>query len=162
MLLAHSGVVERLVELSTGSFILVSFIAGFFYSSLFTVAPATVALFELAEAGAPIHILAIFGGLGGMIADIGLFEIIKFSFIDDITAYFQKISRGHFAPVFRLNFFRLLMVGLGTLIIATPIPDEVGLAMMGIGKANVAMVSILTFMLNVLGIAVLGLIAQAA
>lgn len=163
VLLAQSDAVVYLMSFSGGSFLsvaAVSLVAGFFYSSAFTVAPATVALFEIADAGAPIPVLAIFGGLGGMLADISIFEIIRFSVIDDLIAHFQRRSRGHFAHLFKIKFFRTIITVLGAITIATPIPDEIGLAMMGIGKTRLPAISLITFLLNGFGIAIIGLLAQ--
>jgi hypothetical protein len=163
VLLARSDVFENLLSSASGStfsIVIVSLIAGILYSSVFTVAPATVALFELAHSGAPIFLVAVVGGFGGMLADLSLFEIIKFGLIDDIVAHFQKRSQGRFAHLFKIKFFRLLITIVGALIIATPIPDEIGLAMMGLGRANLKLVVIVTFVLNTIGIAVLCLLAK--
>lgn len=165
VLLAKSGAVVYLLSFSHGSLLglaAISLAAGFFYSSVFTVAPATVALFEIADAGANISVLAIFGGLGAMLADISIFEILRFSVIDDVIAHFQRRSRGHFAHLFKIKFFRRLVTIIGAITIATPIPDEVGLAMMGIGKTKLPAILLITFLLNTTGIAIIGLLAQKA
>lgn len=148
---AHSGLV--------GMFVAV-LIFGAMYSSILTVAPATVGLVELAHAGVPIPLLALVGGFGATLSDISLFQIIKFGFIDELIAYFQRHSQGAFNRLFKIKLFKFLLVVIGALSIATPIPDEIGLAMMGIGRAKIRTVALVGFVFNTLGIMTIGLLAR--
>src|SRR3989304_3240061 len=53
---------------------------------------------------------------------------------------------------FRLRFFRWLIAFLGALVIASPLPDELGLMMMGFSKMRTLFFIPISFLLNSLGI----------
>ena len=60
-----------------------------------------------------------------------------------------------------LRIFRWLIAFLGALIIASPLPDELGLTMMGFSKIKTSLFIPISFLLNSLGILIIGLIAKA-
>ena len=151
--IAKSEIALQLAGYGLPGIILAALVCGALYSSIFTVAPATVALIELAQIGAPIWIIALCGGVGAMLGDMTLFQVIKIGFIDDLIAYFQRKSQGRYAQLFKIRFFKVLLVGLGAVIVATPIPDEIGLAMMGLGRARWKTVMVVSFIFNTLGVA---------
>jgi hypothetical protein len=136
--------------------LLAIFFAGFMYSSVLTVAPATIAIVKLAEAGVPLPLLAVVGGAGAMLADLTLFRLLKVSFVDHLLAGLQRAPHGYLAMLFQIKLFRYVLVLIGAIIIATPIPDEVGLALMGMGTAPWFAVAIIGFVFNSLGIGMIG------
>lgn len=158
--IGRSDVVAGIAHSGTLGVLLAVLVFGAMYSSVLTVAPATVGLVELAQAGVPVSLLAIVGGFGATLTDVSIFQIIKIGFIDDLVAYFQRHSQGAFSRLFKIKLFKLLIVVLGAITIATPIPDEIGLAMMGIGKAKIRTVALVGFVFNTLGIMVIGLLAR--
>ncbi len=62
--------------------------------------------------------------------------------------------------IFHLRFFRFFIPFIGALIIASPFPDEIGLAMMGIVKLEPKFLVPISFILNSIGILILLLVAQ--
>ncbi len=158
--LGNSSIVAQAAVSSSAGMIIATLLFGAMYSSVLTVTPATVGLVALAHAGVPVALLAVVGGFGATLSDISLFQIIKFGFIDELITYFQRHSQGAFSRLFRIKLFKLLLVVIGALTIATPIPDEIGLAMMGIGKAKIRTVALIGFVFNTLGIMVIGLLAR--
>jgi len=59
-----------------------------------------------------------------------------------------------------LRLFRWSMVLFGALVIASPLPDEIGLAMMGLSKVKTLLFIPISFSLNAFGILIIGLIAR--
>ena len=96
-----------------------------------------------------------------MAGDISIFQILKFGILDDLTAYFQRRSQGAFKKVFNLPIFKYLLFILGGIFVATPVPDEIGLAMMGLANMSWRYVAPVGFILNGVGIFVLCEIARA-
>ncbi|PIR87189.1 MAG: hypothetical protein COU11_01790 [Candidatus Harrisonbacteria bacterium CG10_big_fil_rev_8_21_14_0_10_49_15] len=162
--LAQSNVIEQiLTATSSGTglgFIVASFIAGIFYATFFGVVPATVTLIEVAQAGSSPLVIGIFGGLGAVIGDLSLFQIIRFGIVDDLVAAFQRRSQGAFKRLFKIRFFKTFLLAIGAVILATPIPDEIGLTMLGIAKTNWRLVAAAGFVCNAIGIYLLALITQ--
>src|SRR3989338_5890405 len=115
-----------------------SFIAGMFFTSIFTVAPATVVLAEIAQVNS-IFWVALFGGVGAMIGDLIIFRFVKNRLSDDILYLLKKSKSERLVSIFRLRIFRWLIAFLGALIIASPLPDELGLAMIGFSKIKTSL-----------------------
>lgn len=158
--LGRSDLVQSIANSGTTGMVAATFIFGAMYSSMLTVAPATVGLFELAAAGVPIWMLALIGGFGATLTDITLFQIIKLGFIDEVIAHLKRHAEGSLSHLFQIPLVKTLVVIVGAVSIATPIPDEIGLAMMGIGQARWSLVAAMGFVFNTLGIACIGLIAR--
>ncbi|PIQ75552.1 MAG: hypothetical protein CO003_00255 [Candidatus Portnoybacteria bacterium CG_4_8_14_3_um_filter_44_15] len=137
-----------------------SFIAGMFFTSVFTVAPATVVLVEIARLNS-LFLVALFGGIGAMIGDIIIFRFVKNRLSEDVLFLLKKSKSERLISIFRLRIFRWLIAFLGALIIASPLPDELGLMMMGFSKIRTSLFIPISFLLNSLGILVIGLIARA-
>jgi hypothetical protein len=160
VILVKTGVLKNLLEETRSMKFFGSFIAGLFFTSIFTTVPATVALGEIAREGS-LFWTVLLGGLGAMIGDLLIFKFVKNSLAEDISALIQHSARRRFSAVFKLKFFRWFFAFLGALIIASPLPDELGLAMMGFTKVKTSIFIPLSFIFNALGILIIGLIARS-
>src|SRR3990167_11009854 len=125
IILAKTGALESLITSTQEVRFIGSFIAGIFFVSVFTAAPATVALGEIAQSNSVI-VVAILGGLGALIGDLIIFRFVE----DRVSEHFNyliKISRSErFFSIFRLKLFRWIIPFVGALMIASPLPDEIG------------------------------------
>jgi hypothetical protein len=160
VILAKTGILESILVSTKETQFVGSFIAGIFFVSVFTVAPATVALGEIARTNSAITV-AIIGGLGALIGDLIIFNFVR-DRIGQHFSYLVKISKvERFVSIFRLKLFRWIIPFIGALIVASPLPDEVGVAMMGLSKMTKKAVIPISFILNALGILAIGLIAKS-
>lgn len=137
-----------------------SFIAGIFFTSAFTTAPATAAFVELAQFNSVI-IMALLGGLGALAGDLIIFCFVKDRFSSDIRYLLALKGKQRLHFIFHRKLFRWISVFLGALIIASPLPDEIGIALLGMSKIKNRHFVIVSFVLNTLGILIIGLIARA-
>ncbi|TSC96114.1 MAG: Uncharacterized protein Athens071426_288 [Parcubacteria group bacterium Athens0714_26] len=160
IILVKTQAIENLLTATGGLTIVGSFIAGLFFVSIFTAVPATVALAEIARAANSVLLVALIGGLGAMLGDLVIFRFIKNNLAEDLFYLIKKSRSKRFFLIFHLRLFRRLTILLGALIIASPLPDEIGLAMMGLSKLKTYIFIPLSFILNSSGILVIGLIAQ--
>ena len=158
--LIHSDIFDYLVSSAGVIYAVPSFLAGIFFTSMITIAPATVVFYHIGQTGAPLLVVAVIGGLGAMIGDMILFQFMKFSIVDDITAFALRHSHGHLQKLMRIKMFSITMIILGAIIIASPLPDELGLAMMGLTKVKRATMASISFTLNTLGVLVVLLISR--
>lgn len=141
--------------------ILGSFISGIFFTSVFTTSLSIVAFGEL-SLQFPILKVALIGALGGVCGDLILFLFLKRTMAEDIQYILQSSKKyKKFYYIFRLRIFRWLTPVLGALIIASPLPDELGLAMMGLTALNIRYLIPISFIMNFIGIAIIGLIANS-
>ncbi len=141
ILLSRLGVFEALISQSRDLRFLEMFVAGFFYTSVLTIGPAAVAILEIAEHNS-IWAISLIGALGAVIADSLLFTLVKKEVAPELPT--QKLSRN---PI-----LRFLWPILGFLIIVSPLPDELGLAFLGISGTRNWKFLLVSFSANFLGI----------
>ncbi|KKR47070.1 MAG: hypothetical protein UT80_C0011G0001, partial [Parcubacteria group bacterium GW2011_GWC1_40_13] len=72
----------------------------------------------------------------------------------------QPLPQKRLFSIFRPKLFKWLIPFIGALIIASPLPDEAGLAMMGLSKMKTSVFIPISFALNFLGILAIGLFAK--
>ena len=159
VILAKTGALASILTSTQEWRLLGSLVAGIFFVSIFTAAPASVVLFEIAAANS-VWEVALFGGIGALIGDLLIFRFIKDSLSEDMRWLIRKTKQERIVSVFKLKLFRWLIPFIGALIVASPLPDEIGLAMMGLSKMKTSVFVPISFALNFLGILVMGLIAK--
>lgn len=146
-------------------YVIMSFISGIFFTSVFTTAPAMVALAEIAV-GHNIIVTAIFGGLGALVGDVIIFRFVRDHIAGDLHHIFhnirsKKLSLFIHGKFWRLKAFRWILPLIGALIIASPLPDELGLTILGFSKLKTSQIIPLTFVFNTAGVLLIGLVARA-
>jgi hypothetical protein len=158
ILLSRLGFIDWLVNLISNQ-IIVSFVAGAFFTSVFTIAPAAVALVDIS--GASMLTIAFWGALGALCGDLILFYFIRDRFAENLIASVKPSVTKNVLNSFHLGFMKWLSPILGAFIIASPLPDELGLTLLGISKTRVAILIPISFAMNFLGIISLLYFAQA-
>lgn len=153
------GVVEMLLALAHGHDLLEAFFAGVFFVSVFTAAPATIVLAELMRGGSPLWIVALLGATGSLIGDYLIFRFYRNTVATDVNFFLEKTGSKKFG-IFKSRRLGWLTSFFGALIVASPLPDEIGLAMMGLSKMKTKIFVPLSFILNFIGIFIVGLIAR--
>lgn len=128
-----------------------AFIAGLFFVSTFTVAPAGLVLFYLAE-GINIFGVVIFAGLGAMLGDYLIFRFLKDKVFEELKPIFTKLGGSYISKLFSTPYFAWLGPVVGAIIIASPFPDEIGIGLLGVTKLKNWQFLVLSFVLNSLGI----------
>lgn len=151
LLLSRFGVLDYIISLFKDYYIISSFIAGIFFTSVFTLAPASVALVHIAE-NSPISSVAIWGGLGAMCGDLILFFFVKDRFAEDLKKALKPKHVRYFMKSLHLGFMRWLSPIIGALIIASPLPDEFGITLLGMSKVKTIILIPIAFFMNMLGI----------
>ncbi|MFH1990444.1 MAG: hypothetical protein ABIJ19_01135 [Patescibacteria group bacterium] len=73
----------------------------------------------------------------------------------------KKSKSEKLISIFKLRIFRWSLAFLGALVIASPLPDELGLMMLGFSKMKTSLFVPVSFLFNSLGILIIGLIARA-
>src|SRR3989344_4987292 len=159
-ILVKTGVLEDIFASTQELKFIGSFVAGMFFVSIFTAAPAIVVLAEVVKSN-PILEVAFMGGVGALVGDLIIFRFVKDRVTRDFMYLVKKSKSERLKSIFRLKLFRWLMSFIGALIVASPFPDEIGLAMMGISKMKTSLFIPLSFLLNFSGIIFISLIVRA-
>lgn len=128
-----------------------AFVAGILFVSTFTAATGAVILFVLAERLSPVEI-GIIAGFGAMVGDFTIFKFVKDRLLEEVTPIYDRLGGAHLTALLHTKYFRWSLPVIGALIIASPLPDEVGVSIIGISKMKTYKFLLLSFVLNALGI----------
>lgn len=129
-----------------------AFVAGALFVSTFTVATGAVILLVLAESLSPIEI-GIIAGAGAVVGDFTIFRFVKDDLISELGLVYKHIdSDHHFKKVLHSKYFSWTLPVIGAIIIASPLPDEIGVSLMGISKMKTGKFLLISFILNAIGI----------
>lgn len=137
-----------------------TFFAGALFTYGFTAAPATAILLILAKEQ-HIFLAAFVGGAGALLSDLIIFRFIRHSFADEIL----KLSKEN--VIRSLNKFtpslikRYLLPVLAGFIIASPLPDEIGVSLFAASKSiSMKIFSVISYALNTTGIFIILVIGR--
>lgn len=138
-------------ELILGSGYIGTFIAGIMFAYGFTAAPATAILLILGKTQ-NIYIAAALAGLGALLADLAIFRIVRHSFTDELEILSKEWAVVEIASHAPKRIMQYVMPVLGCLIIASPLPDEIGVTMLAASR-NISgkVFTAASFLLNTAG-----------
>lgn len=149
--LIRSEIFNNLVKMVLPLKFVAEFLAGIFYVSFLT-APISVAmLLVLSDVNNPI-ITALLAGLGAAFGDLVIVKFFKEKLVKDVDLISRELQLkkvNNFLKKKKLDFLTPL---LGAIIIASPLPDEVGLMMLGASNLSYRQIAILTYIFNTVGI----------
>lgn len=158
---ARSGLAETWMLLLAAYAPVASFVAGFFFTSLFTLAPASIALGALGEFNPHVSV-AFWGAAGAVVGDLFLFLFVRDRISDDVQLFFSGRRFAKLRKLFKRPFLHWLLPVTGAIVIASPLPDELGLAMMGISRISMAAFVPISYSMNFLGILLVQFLAGKA
>lgn len=129
-----------------------AFLAGILFVSTFTVTTGALILLILVEKLSPLEI-GIIAGIGAVVGDFTIFRFIKNNLEQEIVSIYNHIDRDHhFTKVLHSKYFSWTLPVIGAIIIASPLPDEIGVSLMGISKMKTYQFLVTSFILNAIGI----------
>lgn len=150
------GLIQRVGDLGY----LGAFITGIFFVSTFTVAPALLVLFYLAELLNPLPV-AVLAGSGAVIGDYLIFRFLKDRVFQELAPLIHYLGNNSFTMIFKTPYFAWFTPLVGAAIIASPLPDEVGVGILGVSKLKNWQFLMLSFGLNSVGILIVLLAVRA-
>ncbi len=128
-----------------------SFIAGILYVSASTAPFGVFLLLGLSKTLSALEI-AIFAGLGGVVADFVLFRFFRVNILSEVTPIYNKFGGQHLTRLMRHRLLRWSLFFIGAIIIASPFPDEIGISLMGISKIKTHQFVLLSLILDIGGV----------
>lgn len=161
VLMVQSHLIDSLIAASREFGHIGSFVAGMFFTSIFTTAPAIVTLGEITRSQGIIE-TSLWAALGAVVGDLVIFRFVRDRMADhlmDILPHRRGVRR--FTRLLKFRFFRYLTFFAGGLIIASPLPDELGISLLGLSKMREVYFVPLSFAFNFLGICMIGLVAAS-
>ncbi|MEO5627843.1 MAG: hypothetical protein ABIQ89_03055 [Candidatus Saccharimonadales bacterium] len=158
--LARTSAAHEAVNQLGGFGYIGAFITGIFFVSTFTVAPAALVLFNLAENLHPLEV-ALLAGLGAMLGDFLVLRLVQGSVFDELTPILGKLQPKYVRNLFKTPYFAWLLPVIGAVVIASPLPDEAGVSLLGLSRLKKWQFFAVTYVLNVAGIFVIVTLARA-
>ena len=152
--------VDAVLAYTGDSALVASFVAGMFFTSVMTTAPAMAMLGTLSLHGNPL-LVALIGGLGAVCGDYLIFAFVRDRVGDDIAYLLSRNGTPRFIKLFHRHTFKWMLPLFGGLIIASPLPDELGLTLLGIAKMSTSRFLVISYTFNTVGILLIGLAARA-
>ncbi|MGQ9588027.1 MAG: hypothetical protein ACUVT7_06585 [Thermoplasmata archaeon] len=136
------------------------YLSAFFGGSLFAFgfgAPFGVAILVTIANDVNIVIAAIVGGIGALSSDYLLFKFIRMTFSDEIhrlkSSVPFRVVDGYFFRKLPAKISFYLSMGIAGMVIASPLPDEIGVVMLaGLAAVSDRAFAVLSFALNTMGI----------
>ncbi|MFA5358860.1 MAG: hypothetical protein WC310_03520 [Patescibacteria group bacterium] len=128
------------------------FIAGMLYAYGFTAAPATAVLLILAKEQDSIVLSGLIAGIGSLVSDTILFKFIRHSFTNEIQRIAEQKLFAYLKSKINIFTQKYLLPIIGMIIIASPLPDEIGVTLLASSTISDKNFYVLSYILNTLGI----------
>lgn len=162
--LVYTNAIQKILAQSMLSHSVASFISGIFFTSVFTTAPAAASLAEIARTFT-VWQTAFFGALGSVLGDLFIFRFVRDNVSKDFEFLFNEIkNEKRWLKIHHrwteFHAFKWLVPLLGAIMIASPLPDEIGLTILGLSKIKMRWFLPLTFVLNFFGILLLAYVGK--
>ncbi len=152
--LYFSGTLNRFV-LSLGEFKIIGvFISGALFGYALTAAPATASLISFTNTLNPL-IVSFIGATGTMIGDFIIFSFFKRGLPREVKTIIKKSK----LEKLKKGRFKWIVPGIAGIIIASPLPDEIGISLLGVTNFDDKTFMLLAFTLNFIGLLIITTIA---
>ena len=153
--LYFSGLLQNLIN-SLGQFQIIGvLIAGMLFVFAFTAAPATASLIGFTNTINPI-LISFIGAVGVMIGALLVFNFFKKDLPDEIEEIINKTKLNKLRKI-KIKWLIPLIVGF---IIATPIPDEIAIALLAENKFDANAFMLFAFIFAFIGLLIITTIAR--
>lgn len=138
-----------------------AFFSGMLFASTFTVATGGLLLIRLSNTLNPL-VLIFSGACGAVFADLLIFHFVKDKVSSEVTPIYEKfIARHHLKKILHTRYFSWTLPVLGAIIIASPLPDELGVSLLGISAMTATKFAAVSFLSHTLGMISVVLLAGA-
>lgn len=126
-------------------------IAGMLFVSSFTAAISIIVIGIMTQNINPIA-LALIGGVGAVMGDYLVFKLIKSHLSEELAILFGKEGTFYVKHVLKSKYIAWMLPILGAFIIASPLPDELGVSLLGMSKMSEAKFILISYISNAVGI----------
>lgn len=128
-----------------------AFLAGALFVTTFTVATGAVMLSIFAQQYNPV-VLGLIAGAGALVSDIVIFRFVKDSLASELAPLYNHFSGRRLTHLLHTKYFRWTLPVVGAVIMASPLPEELGISLMGLSKMSTAKFLVVSYLLNSAGI----------
>lgn len=134
-------------------------LAGMLFVSSFTAAISIVVIGIMAENLNPMA-LGLIGGVGAVIGDYLIFKLVRSHLQGELAMLFGKDGTSYVKTLIRSRYIAWMLPIIGVFIIASPLPDEMGVSLLGISKISEAKFILISYISNAVGILMIASVAK--
>jgi len=134
-------------------------LAGMLFVSSFTVAISTVVIAIMTQNLHPMAI-ALIGGVGAVMGDYLIFKLVRSNIQKELGLLFGKEATSHVKALIHSKYIAWTLPIIGVFIIASPLPDELGVSLLGISKMSEAKFILISYISNAVGILMIASVAK--
>jgi hypothetical protein len=132
--------------------IIAAFLAGIFFASTFTVAIGGLIIVNLATSLNPL-ILILFSSLGAISFDLFIFLFFKHHITRGVSEIYKQIDHhSHLKKIVHTKYFAWTLPVIGAFIIASPLPDELGVSLLGLSNTSLTRFLLISSICHTIGI----------
>jgi BASS family bile acid:Na+ symporter len=132
--------------------IISSFFAGMLFASTFTITLGALILINLNNF-LPLIPLTISAIIGAVLTDIFIYKFIKHQVTDNVLPIFEKINhKSHLYKLLHTPYFSWTLSIVGIIVIASPLPDELGVSLLGLSQIKSSRFILITFLSHTVGV----------
>lgn len=157
-ILFFSGYLHAITHTIDGYGYITAFLAGLLFTISFTSAIASLIFVELGNTTSPL-LFAVVGGLGAMVSDLLLYRFLKTSLLEEwkliMVAHISTQRRAQMERITKNRVFIWTVPFIASVLIASPVPDEVGVALFSVINFHPKYFSLISFLANMGGIFIL-------
>lgn len=160
VVLAQSGMITRFLNATSHLKILETFLAGSLFTSAFTTPIAIGFLGTIARTTSVVQ-TALIGALGSVCGDLVIFKFVRDRLSEDVLGLLGKKGSTRLRHIFHRRIFHWFTPFVAALIFASPLPDELGVMLLGFVHTKTALFLPYSYVANFIGILIIGLLARA-
>ncbi len=149
--LVKTGYLQGLIDAVLPLRFAAEIMAGVFYTSFLTSPVSVGMLLVLAKENNPI-LTALLAGFGAALGDFLIVKFFRQSLINGLNTFSGRLRLQIINALLKKLHLDFVVPFIGAVIIASPLPDELGLVMLGVSRLKYREIAVLTYILNTAGI----------
>lgn len=131
-----------------------AFMGGILFTSSFTVFFSLAILTTLSGELSLIPMVLI-AGFGALVGDHIFLRFFKDEIIKDLEPIYEQFGGSHLHKILHTKYFTWTLPVIGAAIIATPLPNEIGISLLSLGNMSRPKFLLISYCLNTLGILII-------
>ena len=133
--------------------------AGMLFTSSFTAAISIVVIGIMAENVSPVA-LGFIGGVGAVMGDYLIFKLVRSNIQKELAMLFGSDAATHVKAVLHSKYIAWTLPIIGAFILASPLPDELGVSLLGLSYMSETKFILISYLSNAVGILMIASVAK--
>ncbi|MEK7625876.1 MAG: hypothetical protein AAB423_00775 [Patescibacteria group bacterium] len=154
VLVLDTAIVQTLMQDIISLGYLGMLLTGVLFVSFFTAAPAVVLLLAFSDSYNS-FVIALIAGFGAMLGDYVILRFAEDKIGHELKPVAKKMKLIGFINLLHKKKYKPITATIGAIIVASPLPDEAGIALLGLSRISTMQLLLLIFALNSAGIFIL-------